>query len=594
MSTPVKKEEDTVVARECRFAVFCPPPDRDGQTDLHVVKEIVHHADGTTSPNLRFIYNYKRPFWITNKGMRNHKQKKEWESLENVRRHECTQSQLVRAVTRAIGKPWLDNGRGDMRKIMRKIARDPYIYGTDILSTAIIKRYYQDRYPDHITPYTAAMYDTETDVIRGTEEIIMGTLSFQKRVFTAIAKVYLEQKLADGIDVLAELHKKLHHYLGPYVEKRQIEWEVIIVDHEYQIVEECFKRAHAWQPDWVAVWNIDFDMQKSIRALEKAGIHPKDVFSDPRVPKHFRHFRYKQGSNQKVTASGKVTPIKPAAQWHTVYCPASFYFIDAMCAYKHIRTGKQEEPSYSLDAILDKHLGIRKLKFEEAEGLVKLDWHKFMQEKYPLEYVIYNVFDCVSMEELDEKTNDLRYQLPLFSGHSDFEHFRSQPRRLVDDLHYFVMNAGYVIASTSDEMADDYDEETIGLDGWIVTLPAHLVVDNGLQVILENHNLRTNIRAHVADLDVSASYPNGGAVFNISKETTHRELIEIEGVAEIDQRMEGINLSGGHTNAVEFCTTLYKLPTFDELLAEFEVDMDLPLDTMSITHDIRQREKQAA
>lgn len=104
-------------------------------------------------------------------------------------------------------------------------------------------------------------------------------------------------------------------------------------------------------------------------------------------------------------------------------------------------------------------------------------------------------------------------------------------------------------------------------------LPAHQVADNGLRIIKDAPNLATNIRLHVGDLDVSASYPYGEAVFNISRETTHLELIDIEGVSEFDRRMQGINLSSGATNAVEFCTTLFKLPTPVEWLESFQADM---------------------
>ena len=62
-------------------------------------------------------------------------------------------------------------------------------------------------------------------------------------------------------------------------------------------------------------------------------------------------------------------------------------------------------------------------------------------------------------------------------------------------------------------------------------------------------------------LDVSASYPWGEACLNISKKTTHLELIDIEGISEHVRRMQGINFSGGATNAVEFCTQLFGLPT---------------------------------
>jgi hypothetical protein len=71
-------------------------------------------------------------------------------------------------------------------------------------------------------------------------------------------------------------------------------------------------------------------------------------------------------------------------------------------------------------------------------------------------------------------------------------------------------------------------------------------------------------------LDVAASYPNGEAVANISKETTAKEIVKIEGIDEYTQRMMGINLSSGATNAVEICTGLFGLPPLALLLEEFE------------------------
>lgn len=109
-------------------------------------------------------------------------------------------------------------------------------------------------------------------------------------------------------------------------------------------------------------------------------------------------------------------------------------------------------------------------------------------------------------------------------------------------------------------------------------LPAHLVADNGLQCIEEAPELRTNVRTEVGDLDVSASYPNGECVFNVSKETTSRELVSIDGVSEQTRRMQGINLCAGHVNAVEVCVGLFKLPTLDLLLDSFITDNNLTIE----------------
>lgn len=573
MLKPARTEKP--LGYECRFATYVPPPDGDN-TDLHVVKEIVHYADGTAEPHLRLITNFKRPFYITKKGCRVHNDRKEWEDLDKLDRFECTQTNLHASIAKALGTPWVS----DPRKLMRS----PYIYGSDILSTAVIKQSYQDKWPDLRTPYTVAVFDTEKDVVQGTNEINMATLSMKKRVFTAVKRSHVE-----GVaDVEARCHEALRKYLGSmekrkdddtielvdYLKDRGIEWELIFVDTEIEVVAECMKRAHAWQPDFVAVWNLDYDVGVMIKACEKAGVNPADIFSDPSIPKAYRYFRYKQGPRTSKSASGVVKAKKPSDQWHTVFAPASFYFIDAMCVYRILRIAKGEEPSYALDDILDKALGIRKLKFKEAEGMVKIDWHVFMQSNYPIEYIIYNVFDCISMEVLDEKTIDLAIAVPMYAGCSDFVNFHSQPRRAADALHYFSLKKGRAFGSTSDRMATEIDEETLPAKGWIVTLPANLVSHNGIACIEEWPGWRTNIRIHVADLDVEGSYPNGGAVFNMSKQTTFRELCRIEDIPEIVQRMQGINYAtSGHTNAVEVACALFKLPDMSEMLTAFEAHL---------------------
>jgi hypothetical protein len=61
----------------------------------------------------------------------------------------------------------------------------------------------------------------------------------------------------------------------------------------------------------------------------------------------------------------------------------------------------------------------------------------------------------------------------------------------------------------------------------------------------------------------------------MSKETTHRELCKVKDVPEIVQRMQGINLSGGATNAVEFACAMYSLPTMETMLKSLENEIDV-------------------
>jgi hypothetical protein len=554
------KLPDDVLGYECRFAVYCPPPE-PGMPDLHVVKELIHYKDGTKKPNLRLWKDFKRPFYVTKQQYRNHKDKKEWEDLDKVNVFESTQTDLIWNAAGALG-----NRR--FRGTLKQLAMSPYLYGADILSTAVLKRTYQDKFPGLNTPFSSATFDIETDVNFGTGAVLCAATAHKNVVHTAIAKSFVE----GYANVVEQLQKLLKQYLGDIVEKRGLVWNIDIVDDEVMAIRSCFNQIHKWEPDFLSIWNMNFDIKRVEERLKANNVDPAEVFSDPRVPKPYQFFKYKEGPSKKVTASGKESPIKPAARWHTLFTPASFYVIDAMCAYRHIRNQKAEEQSYSLDAILNKEIKRGKLTFPNITTVTEgtLEWHQEMQAKHPLEYIVYNLFDCVGMQELDEKINDLSLTLPMFSGCSDFQNFKSQPRRMADDLHYFCLQNNKVIATTADELKVDFDKLTPDTDGWIVTLPAELVMDNGLRVIKDAPAIVTNFRAHVGDLDVSASYPNGEEVMNISKETTHRELCSIEGIPDKIRRMQGINLSGGATNAVEICTMLFGLPEADTLLHAFK------------------------
>ena len=69
--------------------------------------------------------------------------------------------------------------------------------------------------------------------------------------------------------------------------------------------------------------------------------------------------------------------------------------------------------------------------------------------------------------------------------------------------------------------------------------------------------------------------PNGGVVFNVAKETTATELCSIEGLTEHTRRMQGINLSSGATNAVEFAVACFGLPDYEQLLKTYDEENNI-------------------
>lgn len=576
MQRPVEK--DQIKGLECKHATYVKA--RDGSNDdLLVIKENIHTTDGDIVPHVQLVKNYKRNFWVTKEGHRKYTQKKEWEDENKLQKFSSTQGRLLDNIGRALGRP-------GMKGSLKMFGRSPYLFGADITTPTLLKHQYQTRFPDAITDNTVAVIDIETDVIEGHGRPIYVAITFRDKAFIAVTEEFLK-----GIhNPIENLHRVAQEQLGDTIKERNINIEAVVAKDAGEACFEAIQRAHHWRPDFLTAWNKNFDIPRIVEALEDHGYDPADVFSDPVVPPRFRKFYYKEGASQKVTASGMITPVHPADRWHVTECPASFFVIDSMCLYKRIRLAGQNEPKYSLDYQLNKHLGVRKLKFddlvEEEDG--SLAWHEVMQANHKIEYGVYNLFDCIGVELFDEKVRDLAQTISVQAGVSDYAIFDKQPRRLVDQLYFFCLERGKIVASVSDDM-EDYqitrDSET-GLEkreslerypysmvGWIITLPSHLTVDNGLKLVNEMPEVRSLARANVADLDVSAAYPSAQLFLNMSKETTLRELCKVKGVTEHDQRMNGLNLTASHVNAYEFCATMLKAPKFDELLEEFEKEI---------------------
>lgn len=123
-----------------------------------------------------------------------------------------------------------------------------------------------------------------------------------------------------------------------------------------------------------------------------------------------------------------------------------------------------------------------------------------------------------------------------------------------------------IIISEGSQSLTDHEtavEDTLPFDASVGDL------DSGL-------NLNTRVYILVGDLDVASGYPKGTCCFNTSRETTRKELVGIEGVPYAVTAMEGINLSGGFTNAVYYSTQMYGVPTLFQLDAWVADETQVP------------------
>lgn len=479
--------KEDIVGRECIFATYA--ENKALQTDALVVKENLHLKDGRIIPNLSIIKDKEWPFWTTREGFRNHKDQKEYEELSRLQKRKSTRVKLVKNIKNALNvyKP---------NATLRDLGESPYLYGTDILPSSLIKYAYRKKWPEASTlTKTVAALDLETDVVNGTEDVIIANITYNGKSYSAITK----QWIGDNPDFINKCHRRAME-LAPE-DFKDLEWTIEIVDSPAEACYRMMMKAHEWQPDFISIWNMKFDIPKMVDMFTKEGYDLAEVFSDPRVPREYRFFDWIEGPAVKVKRTGEKTPIHMADRWHVCTCPATFYFIDAMCLYKRIRVAEGNLPGYSLDAILDLNGLPAKLKIKELESVEKdgNQWHHDMQKYYKVEYAIYNVIDDKRLLDLDKVTNDISKAFPVLAGWSDYSVFHKNPRRIADDLHFFYLDRGKVVGSTSPNLADDpLDTKVVGLSGWPATLPSYLI-NNGMHLFKDAPDIQTMIYRYLSD-----------------------------------------------------------------------------------------------
>lgn len=560
----------------------------DPTSDLTVVKERVKLADGTERPVLSLKKDEQRPFWVEKKANQVYKDKKENRPKSEMDEFWCTQAELPYKVGRALGM----YGKFDPNP--RKLARSPYVYGLDcdvtVHTMQRLTTYYNEKYGAFNPNLTMAVLDYETNMYSEDEEIIMGSVTMKDKCITVVDRNWLNwagDEKADTVDCLEK-------YLGDIAKERGIDLNetIVFVDSEIEIVQLCFQRLHELMPDVCSIWNITFDIDKTLEACQRAGVPPEDVFCDPNIPEEFRTMYWKKDENNKQKADGSSSTKDPADKWHWMRAPASFQFIDNMCAFRMFRAMEQKMSSYSLDSVLDTVFKgkVRKMKFKEAAHVVENspDWHRFMQKNYKLEYIAYNLFDCIVMELLDEKAKDISHKLLSYVGITNWARAKSNPTRLCDAYHFFLGKFDRVLCSTSDKMRHVFDDLTLPKTGWIVTLDNTLIDvkemgynpfvaandscynENGDNV----YELFTKAATHTYDIDVSSSYPSNESALNVNRDTTLVEVCQIEGLSVREHQDLSVDLMNARGNAAKICEKLFKLPTGEQLLEEFQRELD--------------------
>ena len=560
-------------------------PKTDNRRDCHITKVVRHHSDGRREHRLETIVDFERPFWVTKKIYRNHKQPKECEHVDKLKRVTCTQSELPYKIFQEEG----------MRRFNKTQLYDvykapfaPYVYGASVNSEVFINLSYKDKC-DIITPMLVGVLDIENDVDTGEITLISFTrLDYDNNITSNvfINDNFLEKPIHELRNkVIANLRQSLPEEIAG-IQMANVNLEVTKTDNELSLILQTFELVHTTDIDILTGWNFLYDVEMISNALYRNhGIDPADVFSHPSIPNEFKHFEIKKAAETRTTQAGEVKNVPFEERWHIMKSSAKFYMIDNMAAFVHLR--KQDTKlhgGFGLNNVLDKLIGFGKLKQDEYENLTSMAWHRTVAKEKPIDYISYNIYDTLGETILETRTNDLSISLPLLCGVSPLNNFKSGPSLIYNDMFVFYAKDDLIVGNLRNIKTMP---KTLGRTDWVVTVnlwkaddtfATNIAIEDtgqdgadtlinhlrGVGYNIPNKILKSKVYADTLDLDKEAAYPTGAYVLNISSDTVTYELLSVEGIDRSIFMRANISLISGVISAHNYVTTMHNMPTLDE------------------------------
>lgn len=539
--------------------------------DAVFVKVNQFMEDGSVVPTLRKIHRPKRRFWVTKKGMQSvYSEKKEWEVMHNLDEFTVHNDQLPAEAFRALNG-YAPGGYIDMRKL----AKSPYLYGSDISVDSLIKHRMDAEFKKtKLSPraITTGGFDTETSMFAEDHgKLIMATITHEDQVYTSVLRSFFKSdktstndQIKENIeDMIEKIMIQKNLFPSKEAQKaigdREFVYNVHIAEEPIDILRYTIGKMHENKTDYMTVWNLGFDIAVVLKTCEDAGVDPGEILAPEIVPKEYRKFNFKVDHGKK----GDI----PSRRWHWLYGPSYAQWIDSMCLYSILRIVSGYETSYALDHILRKNkVSDGKLTFKDelpTEGeMTSADWHRFMQSDHPYEYVLYNIFDVIGMQVLEWINKDL-VSMNVLLRNTPCQNFNKQTRRSADEMYFnhMTLKPKRVIAATAAWDSDEYEIEKKGG----AVLPAERAYKAGAKVLREARSRDTNVHLHVNDLDFSALYPNNSMLGNISRETKKAMILDIEGHDREEVRNYLSMYLAVDENAVPMCQQFFNLPGYQDM-----------------------------
>lgn len=375
----------------------------------------------------------------------------------------------------------------------------------------------------------------------------------------------------------AESVKKL---IKPFAEK--LIYDIRFTNKEEEVIMNINKKIFSEiNPDFLLIYNAQFDINQQMTRLKELGINPKEMF------------RYKDEADYVyINTKNQNQEFKKRYHYFDIHNPTKI--VDQMLLYYQLRAGNSYA-KYSLDATANREVGVGKLDYSHICNWIG----DFPYTDYKT-FLIYNIVDTISMIFIDMVTLDLfsvvydrldscvewnkvTKSIPSVSNAYDF----------YPELDGYIRgcNTNKLMINLNKKQLDKVTRGNKGLRESIeklqITAKSKKKEDNPYRIEgglvtspnkIKSHIKETNLYkipvktwfkfANLIDYDATSMYPSNNKVNNASKDSLVGKISKINGkYRENLERETALSLINQNIGSIGY--TLFNLPNIHDIINKY-------------------------
>jgi hypothetical protein len=314
-------------------------------------------------------------------------------------------------------------------------------------------------------------------------------------------------------------------YVKPNVHEDSYKYEYYFYNSEEDLLENFWKLIHVLKPDYVGIWNMNFDIPYILGRMNRLGIS-LDMCCHPEVPIEFRYVRYIEDGDRKNKFSGTGKGnTHPSRFWDWVNISGYTQFYDMMALYSILRK-RYLLPSYKLDDIAKEETGYGKLDYRQLGYSIR----KLAHQDFKI-FLSYGMIDTIRLKQIENKTDDLNRQF-IFTDNTRMSKGTSVSLTIKNSMYRYFLDLAPPHIIGNNVNYNEYEK----ISGAIVADPANLRL-KGMKI--GNTDIRSKIYDYIIDADEKSLYPNVIINMNCSKESLYGRIVSIYKNDELLESLEG-------------------------------------------------------